>query len=236
VTFTDNGDGTATLAGTPASGTTGSYPLTITASNSAGSRQQSFTLTVGQQAQTITFGPLPRRTYGAAPFHLSASSTSRLPVSFASHTPRVCGVSGTTVTLRSAGACKITATQPGNDTWAAATPITRKFILGYDVTDLRPPTRSLFTPGSTIHAQFQLTDNNTDPIPNDVATNLDCTVRVQFDNTASVCASYNAKQQLFGADLPTTRRLAKGTTHTVRVTVKVNRLTVATGRTVVLAR
>jgi hypothetical protein len=46
VTFTDNGDGTATLAGTPAPGTTGSYPLTITASNSAGSTQQSFTLTV----------------------------------------------------------------------------------------------------------------------------------------------------------------------------------------------
>jgi hypothetical protein len=46
VSFTDNGDGTATLSGTPAAGTTGSYPLTITASNSAGSTQQSFTLTV----------------------------------------------------------------------------------------------------------------------------------------------------------------------------------------------
>ena len=31
VTFTDNGDGTATLAGTPAAGTAGSYPITITA-------------------------------------------------------------------------------------------------------------------------------------------------------------------------------------------------------------
>ena len=32
VTFTDNGDGTATLAGTPAAGTGGSYPITMTAS------------------------------------------------------------------------------------------------------------------------------------------------------------------------------------------------------------
>ena len=33
VTFTDNHDGTATLAGTPGAGTSGSYPLTITAAN-----------------------------------------------------------------------------------------------------------------------------------------------------------------------------------------------------------
>jgi hypothetical protein len=46
VSFTDNGDGTATLAGTPAAGTAGSYPLTVTAGNSAGSTQQAFTLTV----------------------------------------------------------------------------------------------------------------------------------------------------------------------------------------------
>ena len=47
VTFTDNGNGTATLGGTPASGTAGSYPITITASNGASSpATQSFTLTV----------------------------------------------------------------------------------------------------------------------------------------------------------------------------------------------
>ena len=47
VTFSDNGDGTATLAGTPASGTRGSYPITIGASNGvAPDASQSFTLTV----------------------------------------------------------------------------------------------------------------------------------------------------------------------------------------------
>ena len=46
VSFTDNGDGSATLAGTPAAGTAGSYPLTLSASNTTGTRQQSFTLTV----------------------------------------------------------------------------------------------------------------------------------------------------------------------------------------------
>ena len=37
MTFVDNGNGTATLAGTPAAGTGGTYPLTITAANGVGS-------------------------------------------------------------------------------------------------------------------------------------------------------------------------------------------------------
>jgi hypothetical protein len=59
VSFTDNGDGTATLAGTPASGTSGSYPLTITAANGdSPAATQSFTLTVGPAtaAPVITSG------------------------------------------------------------------------------------------------------------------------------------------------------------------------------------
>ncbi len=46
VTFKDNGDGTATLAGTPTAGTQGTYHFTITASNAAGNDPQSFTLTI----------------------------------------------------------------------------------------------------------------------------------------------------------------------------------------------
>ena len=48
VTFTDNGDGTATLAGTAT--VAGSYPITITAANVAGSAMQMFTLTVSPGA------------------------------------------------------------------------------------------------------------------------------------------------------------------------------------------
>ena len=47
VTFVDNGNGTATLAGTPGAGTAGTYPLTITAANGVTpNATQSFTLTV----------------------------------------------------------------------------------------------------------------------------------------------------------------------------------------------
>jgi hypothetical protein len=47
VTFTDNGNGTGTLSGTPAAGTGGTYALTFTATNAAGSSPaQAFTLAV----------------------------------------------------------------------------------------------------------------------------------------------------------------------------------------------
>jgi hypothetical protein len=55
VTFLDNGDGTATLAGTPATGTSGIYPITLTATNAvAPDATQSFTLTVGRPPAITT--------------------------------------------------------------------------------------------------------------------------------------------------------------------------------------
>ncbi|MBO0838522.1 MAG: putative Ig domain-containing protein, partial [Actinobacteria bacterium] len=53
LTFTDNGDGTATIAGTPAAGSGGSYPITITAANAAGTVSQKFTL-ADNEAPAIT--------------------------------------------------------------------------------------------------------------------------------------------------------------------------------------
>ena len=60
VTFLDNGNGTATLSGTPAVGASGSYPFTVTATNAAGSVVQNFTLVVDSaplvtSVATITF-------------------------------------------------------------------------------------------------------------------------------------------------------------------------------------
>ena len=53
VTFTDNGNGTATIAGTPTTSSGGTYPLVITATNAAGTTTQDFTLT-NDEAPTIT--------------------------------------------------------------------------------------------------------------------------------------------------------------------------------------
>ncbi len=66
VSFSDNGDGTATLAGTPAAGTGGSYPFTITAANGViPNATQAFTLTV-DQAPAVTSSPATTFVEGAA--------------------------------------------------------------------------------------------------------------------------------------------------------------------------
>ena len=76
VTFVDNGDGTATLAGTPAAGTAGSYPITITAHNGIGSdATQNFTLQVNE-APAITSANTTTFTVGTAgSFNVTATGT-----------------------------------------------------------------------------------------------------------------------------------------------------------------
>ena len=44
LSFTDNGNGTAAIAGTPAGGSSGRYPITITATNTSGTATQRFTI------------------------------------------------------------------------------------------------------------------------------------------------------------------------------------------------
>ena len=62
--LTDNGDGTATISGTPAAGTGGAYSITIRASNGVSpDASQSFTLTV-DEAPSITSGASTTFTVG----------------------------------------------------------------------------------------------------------------------------------------------------------------------------
>jgi uncharacterized protein (TIGR03437 family) len=82
-----------------------------------------------QSPQTITFGALNNQVLGTAPFALSAAASSGLAVTFASNTPSVCTVSGITVTLVALGTCSITASQPGNSTYAPAAPVTQSFAV-----------------------------------------------------------------------------------------------------------
>ena len=66
VTFTDNGHGTATLAGNPNPGTGGTYTFTITAKNGfAPDATQTFTLTVNE-APTVTSGTSAAFTVGTS--------------------------------------------------------------------------------------------------------------------------------------------------------------------------
>jgi large repetitive protein len=124
VTFTDNGDRTGTLAGTPGASTAGTYPLTFTATSGAATPvTQAFTLTVGCQTITVTpAGALPSGaigtpysqafavTGGTAPhtFSISAGAPPPLtldPTGVLSGTPTQAGTFTFTVTATDALGC-----------------------------------------------------------------------------------------------------------------------------------
>jgi hypothetical protein len=87
---------------------------------------QSFQVHAGHQAQTITFPRPPEGKVGEAAT-LLASATSELPVAFRSDTPRICTVSGSTLTPTAAGTCTVTANQGGSDHYAAAHEVDQSF-------------------------------------------------------------------------------------------------------------
>lgn len=85
------------------------------------------------KSQIITFAPQADRYYGGAAESLIATSSSGLPISFSSLTPKVCSIIGTKVQYVTPIAdapestCSITATQVGNSQFANAAPVTREF-------------------------------------------------------------------------------------------------------------
>lgn len=89
----------------------------------------------GRSAQTITFASLPNRVWGEAPFTVSATSDSGLPVTLSVVSgPAI--VSGLTVTLTGTGIGTVTlrAEQAGDATYRSATPVEQTFTVTSDFT------------------------------------------------------------------------------------------------------
>ena len=106
VTFTDNGDGTATLAGTPATGTTGSYPITIRSANGINpSASQSFTLTVDQVPSITSAAADTFRTGSSGTFTVTSAGFPTPTVSESGSLP-----SGVTFTAHANGTASLTGT------------------------------------------------------------------------------------------------------------------------------
>lgn len=81
VGFVDNGNGTATLSGTAAAGTGGTYPITLTAANTVmPNATQSFTLAVNQPPAFTSSPPTGTGVIGTAYTHTYAASG--FPASF----------------------------------------------------------------------------------------------------------------------------------------------------------
>lgn len=106
----------------------GAYRVVVT--NAAGSvTSDAATLTVNRRAQSITFEALPGAKMGDAPFALTATASSGLPVSFASSDSAVATVAGDTVTLIGPGTVTITASQAGDAKYLPAADVSRELVV-----------------------------------------------------------------------------------------------------------
>ncbi|MGY1426553.1 autotransporter domain-containing protein [Lysobacter sp. A289] len=101
--------------------------------NYSAAPQASLDVVIGAGSQAITFGVQAERTFvGGGTFALDpvATASSGLPVSYATQSATVCTISGSTVTMQSAGTCTIAADQAGSDDYAAAATVTRAIAIG----------------------------------------------------------------------------------------------------------
>ncbi|AAR34084.1 fibronectin type III domain-containing protein [Geobacter sulfurreducens] len=143
VAFSSTTPAVCSVSGTTVTGlTAGSCTI---AANQAGNAnynaapQITQTFAVGKGSQTVSFGAAPSLTVGGTAT-LSATATSGLAVTFASATPTVCSVAGSTVTGKALGTCSITASQPGNADYNAAPQAIQGITVVYGTT---PPMMAL---------------------------------------------------------------------------------------------
>ena len=188
VTFVDNNNGTATLAGTPNAGTGGTYPITITASNGVPpDATQNFTLTVNQPP-VITNGPPPSSGTVGVAYSFSYTATGfpaptfsvnagALPDSLAlsnagviSGTPTTAGVfSG--IVVRASNTAGFFDTAPFTITITAPTPTPTPTPTATATFTPTPTATATFTPTPTATATFTPTPTPEEsPTPTATAT------------------------------------------------------------------
>lgn len=123
ITFTSNTPTVCTVSGSTLSLLiAGECSVTATQAGYQGyaAASQSQLFVIPKQPQLFVKFPNPGwQPVGGTPVQLSASINSGLPLTFTSKTPAVCSVSGTTMTALANGLCTVTASQAGNDIYAA---------------------------------------------------------------------------------------------------------------------
>ena len=155
VTLTDNGNGTGTISGTPA--TAGTYPVTITATNSVGpAATQTFTLTV-KAAQACAITSAGYATFTVGELGAFTVTTTGLPTCTLSamRLPGISLPSWLTLTDNGDGTATLSGTPPASPTGGTDTfPITAANGVGSDTQDFSLSVLQACTIASSAGATF----------------------------------------------------------------------------------
>jgi hypothetical protein len=97
----------------------------------AAQAQQSFAVAKASQTVSFTSSAPSDARFGGAPYAVSASASSGLPValSLAASSAGVCSLSGSTVSMTGVGTCTVRADQAGNGSYEAATQAQQSFAV-----------------------------------------------------------------------------------------------------------
>ncbi|MBL8523430.1 MAG: Ig-like domain repeat protein [Betaproteobacteria bacterium] len=120
-----------TLSGTPTQAGSYAFVVQVTDANGIADAMQ-YQISIAKINQTITFSAQGGQTYspgGTFTINPVATSSSGLAVAHSSGSTGICTVSGTTVTILSAGTCILRATQSGNVNYNAATLTTQNVVI-----------------------------------------------------------------------------------------------------------
>jgi hypothetical protein len=124
-----NGSGQASFTSNSLS--VGSHPITASYPGDTDTLPSTSTVlnqVVNKGDQFITFGALAGKTYGNAPFNVSATASSGLPVSFQILSGPAT-ISGNTVTITGAGSVTVRASQGGDSNYNAALDVDQSFTV-----------------------------------------------------------------------------------------------------------
>ena len=163
---------------------------------------QTFQVSPSALPQTITFPPISNQTYGVAPFTITATASSGLPVLLISES-LFCTVAGNTVTIVGAGLCSIVALQPGNNVYAGATPVSQNFTINQapqTITFGPLPDRLLpatpFTVSATASSGLLVSFSSQTPL---ICTLAGTTVTLLLPGTCSIMASQAGNSNIAAA-------------------------------------
>lgn len=160
-----------------------------------GNRLLPFQITsVVLQNQAIAFSSIASKTYGDAPFALTATASSNLPVSF-----RIVSgpatVSGNTVTLTGTGTVVVEASQAGNASYAAAPAVNQSFVVA--AAGITPPASSACATGTISREVWRgVGGNNISDIPLTAAASAQ-EVLTSFETASNSDDSYGSRVRGF---------------------------------------
>lgn len=143
------GTGTGSFTGSTPALAPGTYYFRAFATSTIGTSYGSEVQVVVAAGQTITFAQPADQVINGAPLVVAPTATSGLTPVLTSGTTAVCTVAGFTITFMATGECTVTANQPGDGTYDAATPVARSFditLVGQTITFALPSDVSLADP------------------------------------------------------------------------------------------